>query len=924
MRPKDSVHRPEPGTALASPQGRARSRSTFRRVRKPMDAPNFVGMAVARRAGARSRSSGSRSTRRSKRRSQRAAAASIDAQDRLTGTSRCDAARSIHATVSIGASVRARRAVERPGARRRRRYAEADCAAAAAGLPAGVHASRSQSDQQRNDRRPGSGRRESQVSSRTTRHLDALGQRSKCPIPTASTVATTRKHARGQTAISVGKIAIHDERGRERTRDAHRSGGRNERSRPGSTVTLDRQRQPASTCAFSASIRRCATTGYGVIERRGRTRRADGSRRRRPRADAVARTAPGELHDAIIDVIAQTAPDAGRHRRALHDVQESDDGDADGPRARRDVSRRRAGRCPGADARSRARQTRAQSVRAARARIKSTRWSARMLKPARRAQAQRRLRRAGASRSCLRSNHVRRPMFSRISGTLARTRRRARRARGRRTRLRDRAAAVRRRRRSRPRRASASRSRSTRVLNIDGNSARATYFGFTNAVERDVFRSVDQRRVDRAEDGRARVFRADVGDRERDRRGDHVYLATLPGIGQQKARDIVAKLQGKVARFLLIQDAPPVPAPAMPDFATRRSRCLLQLEYKRTEAEAMVRETLAAATRRSTTPRRCSRRSIAARPSATHERRRAAQADLSSDDQSPTERVVVGGRIARRRSLRRLAAAAHLRRLRRSEPGRREPSHRDRRRAAAAANRSNTSCSTDRRASGKRRLPGSSRAKWARTSGPTAARRSKSPRISSASLTSLEDGDVLFIDEIHRLGRVVEEFLYPAMEDFQIDFVVDRGAYAKTLKLPLKRFTLVGATTRAGMLSAPLRDRFGIVHHLDYYEPADLERIVMRSAQLLGRADRHARVRARSRRAAAARRASRTGCCAACATSPKCAPSGAITHEVADEALAREGVDRAGSTGWIARFLTRIDRERIAADRPVSPRSPRR
>ncbi|MGB6984525.1 MAG: Holliday junction branch migration DNA helicase RuvB, partial [Candidatus Aquilonibacter sp.] len=116
------------------------------------------------------------------------------------------------------------------------------------------------------------------------------------------------------------------------------------------------------------------------------------------------------------------------------------------------------------------------------------------------------------------------------------------------------------------------------------------------------------------------------------------------------------------------------------------------------------------------------------------------------------------------------------------------------------------------------------------TSGPTL----EKPKDLVGILTSLEEGDVLFIDEIHRLGRVIEEFLYPALEDFQIDFVVDRGAYAKTLKLPLKRFTLIGATTRAGMLSAPLRDRFGIVHHLDYYDPAELERIVRRSAQLLG------------------------------------------------------------------------------------------
>lgn len=115
------------------------------------------------------------------------------------------------------------------------------------------------------------------------------------------------------------------------------------------------------------------------------------------------------------------------------------------------------------------------------------------------------------------------------------------------------------------------------------------------------------------------------------------------------------------------------------------------------------------------------------------------------------------------------------------------------------------------------------------TSGPTL----EKPKDIVGVLTALEDGDVLFIDEIHRLGRVVEEFLYPAMEDFQIDFIVDRGAFAKTIKLPLKRFTLIGATTRAGMLSAPLRDRFGLRHHLDYYEEDELEAIVLRSAEQL-------------------------------------------------------------------------------------------
>src|SRR5580692_2911241 len=116
------------------------------------------------------------------------------------------------------------------------------------------------------------------------------------------------------------------------------------------------------------------------------------------------------------------------------------------------------------------------------------------------------------------------------------------------------------------------------------------------------------------------------------------------------------------------------------------------------------------------------------------------------------------------------------------------------------------------------------------TSGPTL----EKPKDLVGVLTALEDGDVFFIDEIHRLGGVVEEFLYPAMEDFRIDIVMDRGAYAKTFKLPLARFTLIGATTRAGMLSAPLRERFGIVHHLDYYPSTELEQIVRHSASVLG------------------------------------------------------------------------------------------
>ena len=100
-------------------------------------------------------------------------------------------------------------------------------------------------------------------------------------------------------------------------------------------------------------------------------------------------------------------------------------------------------------------------------------------------------------------------------------------------------------------------------------------------------------------------------------------------------------------------------------------------------------------------------------------------------------------------------------------------------------------------------------------------------------LTNLEIGDILFIDEIHRMSKVVEEFLYPAMESFQIDFIIDKGPYAKTIKFNLKPFTLIGATTRTGLLAAPLRGRFGIFYNLDFYRIEDLAKIIKNSSQLL-------------------------------------------------------------------------------------------
>ena len=116
------------------------------------------------------------------------------------------------------------------------------------------------------------------------------------------------------------------------------------------------------------------------------------------------------------------------------------------------------------------------------------------------------------------------------------------------------------------------------------------------------------------------------------------------------------------------------------------------------------------------------------------------------------------------------------------------------------------------------------------TSGPAIARAGDLIGI----LTNLEKGDILFIDEIHRLSKVVEEFLYPAMESFQIDFVIDKGQYARTIKFSLKPFTLVGATTRSGLLAAPLRSRFGIFYNLDFYKTEDLAVIIKHSAKILG------------------------------------------------------------------------------------------
>ncbi|MDQ7858435.1 MAG: Holliday junction branch migration DNA helicase RuvB [Armatimonadota bacterium] len=171
-------------------------------------------------------------------------------------------------------------------------------------------------------------------------------------------------------------------------------------------------------------------------------------------------------------------------------------------------------------------------------------------------------------------------------------------------------------------------------------------------------------------------------------------------------------------------------------------------------------------------------------------------------------------------------------------------------------------------------------------------------------LTNLNAGDVLFIDEIHRLPRAVEELLYPAMEDFCVHFVIDKGPHARTLRYQLRPFTLVGATTRAGLLSSPLRERFGIFHHLDFFTVEELAQVVRRSAGILGvvirsGGDEEIARRARGTPRIANRLLRRVRDYA------QVRGDGVITREAAREALDFEGVDEAGLDG-LDRDLLRV------------------
>jgi holliday junction DNA helicase RuvB len=174
-------------------------------------------------------------------------------------------------------------------------------------------------------------------------------------------------------------------------------------------------------------------------------------------------------------------------------------------------------------------------------------------------------------------------------------------------------------------------------------------------------------------------------------------------------------------------------------------------------------------------------------------------------------------------------------------------------------------------------------------------------------LTNVGERDVLFIDEIHRLPANIEEFLYPAMEDFKVDFVVDKGMFAKTINVPLKRFTLVGATTRAGSLSAPLRNRFGLFYHLDFYSVEELAEIVARSSRILGvETDRESALEIAGRARGTPRIANRLLRRVRDYADVKAA--GQITREVTRAALALEGVDDRGLDDLDRNFLSAIIR----------------
>ena len=172
-------------------------------------------------------------------------------------------------------------------------------------------------------------------------------------------------------------------------------------------------------------------------------------------------------------------------------------------------------------------------------------------------------------------------------------------------------------------------------------------------------------------------------------------------------------------------------------------------------------------------------------------------------------------------------------------------------------------------------------------------------------LTNLEEGDILFVDEIHRTPRTVEEFLYPAMEDFSVDFVFDKGVHARSHRFRLNRFVLVGATTRVGLLTAPLRDRFGILRSLDFYREEELIQITLRSAKLLDIHIDDASARELSRRSRGTPRIVNR-LLKRVRDYAQVRGDGTVVKSTVEAALELEGVDQAGLTGLDRRYLNTI------------------
>ena len=187
---------------------------------------------------------------------------------------------------------------------------------------------------------------------------------------------------------------------------------------------------------------------------------------------------------------------------------------------------------------------------------------------------------------------------------------------------------------------------------------------------------------------------------------------------------------------------------------------------------------------------------------------------------------------------------------------------------------------------------------------------SSGPALTRASdligiLTNLEQTDVLFIDEIHRLSPAVEEYIYPAMEDYKVDFVVDSGMHSRTINLPLKPFTLIGATTRSGMLSPPLRTRFGITHHMEFWSPEDLLKRCQMSAKMLSLDYDEAALTALAGRARGTPRIANR-LLRRCRDYAQVKGDGRLTVEMVAAALKLEGIDELGLDDLDRRFLRRI------------------